>query len=175
MVRRAAMVVAAVAGGAPAQAVRVPELIVPYDAVMTIEFVSRSAGFIGELSLVSPEPITLLRNDSARGTRLEVGAFQEGDELVLSYRVVRGRRNVFLSDRDGDTNFWFTPIEASGGGVGGFRIGVEDLRGRRSDFDFNDAVYEISFDPVATGPLPSPGAGLAVGAAGLFAVRRRRS
>jgi hypothetical protein len=150
-----------------------PSLVLTETSIITIEFVSRSAGWVGELSLLSPEPTTLLRNDANPGDSISLGVVEAGEELIFGYEIIQGGNHFWRADRPhANDHFRFTPI-LSGDFAGSTLLQIEDLPRGRSDMDFNDAVFRLSFEPTSS-PVPEPGAIAALGFAGVVVSRRRR-
>jgi len=149
-------------------------IIMPMNAEVFIEFVSREANFDGELSLVMPDlsqpqfiADNIVRDDARRSVSL--GTFEEGEALVLQYEIVRGRiPATFISSDDDDALQFLTTFVAADQAV----LAIEDVRFDDGDRDFNDAVFNIYFRSV---DVPAPGvAALAAAGLGLAGVRRRR-
>jgi hypothetical protein len=148
-------------------------IIAPFDAVVDVQFVSRSAGWVGELSFigngVTPNsPMALLRNDAARGDKVDaMFSVSAGQGALFQYEIVRGTKNVFRQDDEAGTlqfkHAWISENTA--------RLYVEDIKLPGGDADYNDAVFDVVFAPAV---VPTPGSLALLGLGGVAAFRRRR-
>jgi len=147
-------------------------VVAPFDAQAEITFVSRSAGWTGELSFLGTSqnaisaPQYLMSNSAAAGDAASLGLFNSGDELLFQYEIVSGGPNntYRMDDPAGALQFQheFTSSNVA-------RLYVEDIELPGGDRDYNDAVFDVTFTQV-----PGPGPLALAGMGGMLALRRRR-
>ena len=170
MTRAALIALTAIAPAAVADLVDGP-IVAPYDARVSVGFVSQSAGWIGELSWIgtldSPESPTFIMNNRASpdDPAIPIAEVQQGDILFFQYEIVTGTLNTYRQDDfDGALQFkhqWISNDTA--------QLHIEDIELPGGDQDFNDAVYAVTFTPI---PAPGSTALFCTGLALL--VQRRR-
>lgn len=145
-------------------------IVARQDSTFTVDFVSSSAGWTGQLSWLSnvenEAPFLLMSNKSdPNAAPTQVGSVQAGESVLFQYEITRGTLNTFRQDDEvGGAQFrhrWTSDTTA--------RLFVEDIKLPGGDADFNDAVYDITFTPV-----PTPGTVAMAGLAGGLLIKRRR-
>jgi uncharacterized protein (TIGR03382 family) len=172
------------AGAANADFILGGAVIVPEDdSQVIIEFVGQDADFTGEFyflgwgsvfEVTNPAPDTgtpglgtlLFNNMSAAigDTVMLPGSFDANAVLHFAYEVIAPDENtaVFATNVLADRNQFAYDADE------GFFV-IEDIPLPDSDYDWNDAQFQIAFQPI-----PTPGALALLGLAGLSARRRRR-
>jgi len=161
------------------------------DSSVSVSFLSQSAGATGALyfsgyesegsmawavSSDTNELGTFLfsNHGTERGASIDLGEFGAGSTLHFSYLVTKGRGgaktgDLFESFDSGGVGYFASGSPRVFDGGVSYVMGVEDIMNpKRSDFDFNDAMFEVS-----AASVPTPGS-VALGAAGLVFVARRR-
>lgn len=145
-------------------------IVARYDSTFTVDFVSSSAGWTGELSWLSNTesegPMLLMSNKSDPNAEpTEVGSVQAGEAVLFQYEITRGVQNIFRQDdqigADQFRHQWTSDSTA--------RLFVEDIKLPGGDADYNDAVFDVTFTPV-----PTPGTMAMAGLAGGLLIKRRR-
>lgn len=172
-----------------------PELDGP--SAVSVSFVSSSAGARGSLYFLGyetpggpPAAITPAADSDSNNlgaflfenkgpTRSNVaglGVIPGGATLHFAYLVTQGvsvapTGSLFRTDVAADLNYFGSTDLGMEDGERVWRMGIEDIRDEnRSDWDYNDAVFEVRAFPV-----PTPGTiALAAAGVGLAAVRRRK-
>ncbi len=144
-------------------------IVAQQDSEFSVRLVSSSAGWTGWLSYIGNiegEPALMLSNKGDKNAAPTlVGRVQAGEALYFQYEITKGTLNTYRQDDEvGAQQFrheWISDTTA--------RLFVEDIKLPGGDRDDNDAVYDVSFNPV-----PTPGT-LAMGlaSAGLLVKRRR--
>jgi hypothetical protein len=168
----AAAVIAATAFAATADVTDYSEgpIISPYAASFTVDFVSSSAGWTGQLSWLSntesQTPFLLMSNKSdPNAAPTQVATVGAGEAVLFQYEITRGTHNIFRQDDEvGGNQFrhqWTSDNTA--------RLFVEDIKLPGGDADYNDAVFDVVFTPV-----PTPGTVAIAGLAGGLLIKRRR-
>jgi len=120
----------------------------------------------------------LYGNKDAAGQTIQLGDFLAGDELHFAYHITSGNGGTVITGdvirSDVSRDFIQFGFDADHTGDGRIRLGVEDIRDpKRSDWDYQDAVIDLSFTPARGVPAPGSATLMALGAA-LAAQRRRR-
>ena len=147
--------------------------------------VARYAGDSGELgsSVTGPSFIaTLPTNEVVAPPGGNVTTFPGGTNFTWQYEnTVTGTTFYSVASQNPDDEVHMVAFKITGGAsFGDYVIAWEDLSGEQnSDFDFNDAVFEISgVAPGSEPPVPEPTTlaiwGLGMGLAGAAALRRRK-
>ena len=145
-------------------------IVARQDSTFTVDFVSSSAGWTGELSWLSnvesEGPMLLMSNRSdPNAAPTQVGSAEAGEALYFQYEITHGGLNTFRQDDAvGANQFrhqWLNDLTA--------RLFVEDIKLPGGDADYNDAVFDVTFTPV-----PTPGTFAMAGLAGGLLIRRRR-
>ncbi len=120
----------------------------------------------------------LFHSKDAAGSRVDLGWHDAGATLHFGYHVTKGYRDlvelgdVMRSDVSDDFNQFGFDADHTEVGVR-WRLGMEDIRApKRSDWDYQDAVFDVIVTP--RGEVPTPGAATLLGVSGLLAARRRR-
>ena len=187
----------ATASGASAAFVELDQPVaLEENAAVRVELVGAWAGAAGDVYFLGAEragelsaaPDTskpglgqrLFNSKDAAGASVQLGDFRAGDELHFAYHITKGhgrvvtQGDVMRTDVSGDfIQFGHDPGARLGSGL---RVGVEDIRDpKRSDWDYQDVVFDVNFTPGRGAPAPAPGSAtlMALGAA-LAAQRRRR-
>jgi len=187
----------AAASGASAAFIGIEDPVtLEQDAAVSVELVGGWAGAGGDLYFLgarsgeqfnaaadTAEPglgQRLFGNKDAAGASASLGDFRAGDQLHFAYHITKGhgsvvtQGDVMRSDVNADfIQFGHDPGAQLGSGL---RVGVEDIRDpKRSDWDYEDIVFDVNFTPGRGAPAPAPGSAtlMALGAA-LAAQRRRR-
>ncbi len=129
-------------------------IIAPYDARVSVGFVSQSAGWVGELSWIgtldTPVSPTFIMDNRASpdDPAIPIAEVRRGDILLFQYEIVSGTPNIYRQDDTyGALQFkhqWISNDIA--------QLHIEDIELPGGDQDFNDAVYAVTFTP-----LPAPG------------------
>jgi hypothetical protein len=142
------------------------------DAIVTVEWLEDNAGWPGTLSWVNPD----IENGTTSMFYSETVSM--GDKFVLDRTYALGERVDFMyvagwnaqhtyrTDFEDDWGqFKVTQTDSSS-----VILSIEDIPLYRSDYDFNDAVFRVSFSHV-----PAPGSLVFLGSGLLAAgIRRRR-
>lgn len=172
-------------------------IVLQSDAVVSVELVGAWAGAAGDIYFLGAkrpgEALTasadtgepglgqrLFYSKAEPGERIDLGEFDAGSELHFAYHITKGsgdlvaQGDVFRSDRDTDQiQFGYDP-EASTAAY--YRLGMEDIRDpKRSDWDYQDVVFDVTMTSPRGVPVPAPGATLLLAlSSGAAAARRRR-
>lgn len=147
-------------------------IVAQEDSEFSVRLISSSAAWTGELSWLSNiesevTPVLLMTNKSSTSAApTQVGSVQAGEALYFQYQITHGTLNTFRQDDEtGAAQFrheWTSGTTA--------RLFVEDIKLPGGDADFNDAVFEVAFNPV-----PTPGVlAMAAVSGGMFIKRRRK-
>ena len=163
-----------------------------YDSNVSVSFVSQSAGWTGSLYLSGVERNGVVldvestdskdagqyifdNHGTAAGATVEVGEFLAGDVLHFDYVVFKGKKHkdrvryILESDDSAEAIQFAAGATVESDGVFVTRLGIEDIVGNNSDWDYNDLVVDV----LATSVPTSGTAALALAAVGLTARRRR--
>lgn len=161
----AAASVAACVGVAGADPIIGQAIPVPANSLVTVTFVSSSAGWTGNLhwldgdAAFTPGPVIFNNHAASPGDTFAVGTFGSAGPLMFSYDVVSGTQNLFEMTDAAEINQF--SYEATGPGM--YRMGIEDIRLPGGDRDYNDIVFDVNVTPVPTGgPIALSGLGAAL-------------
>lgn len=167
----------------------------PCEDCYRVEFVSSNAGARGSLYFLGWQlgdaPITyaastdgfglgrfLFSNkNTASGYGVDLGSIGQGATLHFAYIITSGVRvaptgQVIRSDLSDDLLYFGLIADASDDRGPYTRIGVEDIKSVRSDFDYNDLMFDV-LACQADNDVPTPG-GVVLGALGLVVLAQRR-
>jgi len=167
------------------------------DASVSVELVGEWAGAAGDLYFLGAKPsgselnaspdtgepglgTKLFASTGARGTSVNLGDFDAGTELHFAYHITSGYSDTvilgdtFRSDLAQDQVQLGWDPDASSEFV--TRLGWEDIRDpKKSDWDYQDIVFDIRMTPPQGDPVPTPGAAMLLAlSTGVAAARRRR-
>lgn len=171
-----------------------PSFVVTAPSLVSIEFVSQRAGATGSLyfvgverdGIVMPQPdsddrglgqFMFSNHDVSPGTSWELGLFQPNDQLDFGYLITRGRGgartgDVTRTDVESDWGYFRQQSEPDDDGAVVTTYGLEDIKNpRRSDWDFNDVMFQIRTMSV---PTPAPLTMQAIAISAICVYRRRR-
>ena len=198
--RRIAITAASLAAAGTASAAFIQlenPLVLQQDASVSVELVGKWAGAEGDVyflgSKSAGEPLSasadtgvpglgtrLFASAGARGSTVELGDFTAGTELHFAYHITKGYSDIvalgdtFRSDLQQDEIQLGWDPEASSSLV--YRLGWEDIRDpKRSDWDYQDVVFDVRMTPPQGDQVPTPGAAMLLAlSTGVAAARRRR-
>lgn len=133
----------------PPGAIPAAELVVlAADATATATFCGGTAGYTSDAYMVSPSFVYIgTGNVTGAGTEVDLGMFQEGDELVFSVYVRNTGMTYYTGDGsrnpDGIVHAAVTDL-----GDGEFHVGFEDLFGG-GDLDYDDVNFIVTTTGIA--------------------------
>jgi len=167
-------------------------LTLDQDSDVSVSFITSSAGAKGSLYFLGTESggaitsaassdsnalgeFLFSNHGTTSGYSVDIGQFGAGETLHFAYLITNGvsvapTGELFRSDLSTDLSFFASGSAEAFDGYQVFRFGIEDIRDpNRSDFDYNDVIFDVRVSPA----VPAPGAAaLAMIGAG-FMVRRR--
>ncbi len=122
----------------------------------------------------------LFNSKDAPGTTIDLGDFTAGSALHFAYLITKGwsdaviKGDVMRSDRTRDQIQLAWDEDESTPAL--YRLGWEDIRDpKRSDWDYQDAVFDVHISPSAARAVPAPGTMTLLALTGAtLAARRRR-
>jgi hypothetical protein len=118
----------------------------------------------------------LFNSKDAPGAAIDLGDFAAGDQLHFAYRITKGWSSLVTPGDVMTTQsdlIQFGIDESASDFALRWRLGMEDIRDpKRSDWDYQDAVFDVLLTPARGIPTPASAALFAI--AGLTAIRRRR-
>ena len=142
------------------------------DATVTVEWMGSDASLAGTLSWINPSiinstPVLFESQSAIVGDTVVLGqTYALGERVDFQYAVGGQNPQVFRTDRESDwSQFVVEQIDPLT-----VMVYIEDVRFPNGDGDFNDAVFQVSFNHV---PAPGPSALFGAGMV-LMGARRRR-
>ncbi len=148
-------------------------IVSPFESRAEVTFVSRNAGWVGQLSILpsandlsGAAPQAVMRNDAKKSDpAVDIGTFARGESLFFQYTIITGTPGSYEQNDPTEAkqfrHAWLNDHTA--------RLFVEDIRLPGGDRDYNDAIFDVTFTAV-----PSPGAVATAALGGLMMIRRRR-
>jgi len=170
-IARAALAACVPAFAANAEMTVGQPLQAPYEADVSIEFVSSSAGWTGEVRWFPADDfedagvLAFVNKNAEPGDLLaSAGVVQQGQTIPLGYNIIKGVPDLYRMDDPATVEQfayeWLAPDRA--------RVFIEDIRLPGGDADYNDAIVDLTFNAV-----PEPGS-VALAASGVLLWSRRR-
>jgi hypothetical protein len=186
--------VGGIASGASASVITGATYQVEQSGAFDVAFVSQSAGWTGSLYFLGHERDGIMHHaensdqfelgrfmfdnhGTDPGFTLSLGEFDAGSTLHFGYLVFRGNkangniRYALRTDSSGDLQQFaiedITPLDDS---LRTTTLGIEDIVGQHSDWDYNDLQVNI-----IARAIPTPGSATLAGLALLVCCPRRRS
>ncbi len=170
-------------------------VVVENDSAVLVEFLSADAGDIYFLGASIPTSAglswtaaadtgfaglgqLLFGSGDVAGERVDLGTFAAGSVLHFGLRIDSGVDAGFLddvmrSDVNGDVVQFGWDEQASGNGR--LRLGWDNNRDPKdSDWDYNDAAFDVIISPGGGQDAPAPGGAMLLGFGGVLAAQRRR-
>ena len=118
----------------------------------------------------------LFNSKDAPGAVASLGDFAAGDRLHFAYRITKGSGSlVALGDvmTTRDDLIQFGIDQSASDFALTWRLGIEDIRDpKRSDWDYQDAVFDLVLTPARA--IPTPASATLLTLSGLTALIRRR-